>query len=186
MLRIIITIVIGAALGAFIGYVGKCTTGACPLTANPWRGAGFGALIAALIVFSGPNPLSGRASRASAHSDAIEKADSLEALQILIQSSKEPVVVDFYADWCGPCRRLAPEIAQLADKWEGKAKVVKINVDQQRDTANAFDIRSIPDVRVFMHGNQVQQVVGFREMSYFDGILAQLVNDQEVAEGEDG
>lgn len=71
-----------------------------------------------------------------------------------------PVLVDFYADWCGPCRMMAPVIEQLASEYEGRLLVGKINVDENPDTASAYRVMSIPYLAVFQNGKLVNQVVG--------------------------
>ncbi len=74
--------------------------------------------------------------------------------------SRLPVVVDFYADWCGPCRVVSPVIEQLSQGYPGKVKFVKINTDDNQDLAMSFDIMSIPTVLVFSGGEVKSKVVG--------------------------
>ena len=80
--------------------------------------------------------------------------------QALVLDSNEPVLVDFWAEWCGPCRQLAPTIDALAEEFQGKAKVAKIDVDANGDTAARYGIRSIPSVLVFKGGQLVEQLIG--------------------------
>jgi thioredoxin 1 len=77
-----------------------------------------------------------------------------------IQISQTPVLVDFWAPWCGPCRMLAPIIEQVADEFAGKAKVCKLNTDQSRDTAVEFGISAIPTVMLFKEGKVRKKWVG--------------------------
>lgn len=72
------------------------------------------------------------------------------------------VFVDFYADWCGPCKMLAPEIEKLADAYDGKAKVVKVNVDKEQALAMDFQVSSIPALFIIKDGNVVTREAGFR------------------------
>jgi thioredoxin 1 len=74
--------------------------------------------------------------------------------------SKLPVVVDFYADWCGPCRIIAPMIEQFAKEYAGKVKFVKINTDDNQELASQFGIMSIPTVMFFLNGKVKDIVVG--------------------------
>ena len=79
-----------------------------------------------------------------------------------VLNSPLPVLVDFYADWCNPCKMMAPTVAKLAEAYEGKVKVGKINVDEQPELASKFGIMSIPTLVVMKNGKIVQQVSGAR------------------------
>jgi thioredoxin 1 len=74
--------------------------------------------------------------------------------------SEQPVLVDFWATWCPPCRMIAPAVAELAREFEGRAKVVKLDVDQSPDLATHYGIQSIPTLMVFKGGRVVDQRVG--------------------------
>jgi len=74
--------------------------------------------------------------------------------------SSEPVVVDFFAEWCPPCKAMAPALEQVAADLKGKVKVVKIDVDQSPDTAAKYRIQAMPTLMVFKDGNVVNQKVG--------------------------
>ena len=77
-----------------------------------------------------------------------------------VKESKLPVLVDFYADWCGPCKMMAPLVAQLSEEFEGTGKVGKCNVDENPQTASMFRVMSIPTFVLFLDGKAVDTVVG--------------------------
>lgn len=79
-----------------------------------------------------------------------------------VTESTIPVVVDFWAEWCAPCRVVSPIIEEIAGEFEGKVKVGKLNVDQNQDTAQSFGIMSIPTVLVFKDGQVIKTLVGAR------------------------
>jgi thioredoxin 1 len=77
-----------------------------------------------------------------------------------VQASETPVFVDFYADWCGPCRMVAPIVEELAKEYEGRLKVVKIDVDADPDLASRYGVMSIPLLGIFKGGKMVQRLTG--------------------------
>ena len=94
------------------------------------------------------------------------------AFQELIQSDK-PVLVDFYADWCGPCKVMAPVIQEVAKAVEGKARVVKVNVDKNVEASQAYGISGIPTFIVFKNGNILWRHSGTIDKKSLVNILTQ-------------
>lgn len=90
--------------------------------------------------------------------------------QEVIQS-QIPVLVDFWATWCGPCRMLAPVIEEIAEEYEKEIKVGKINVDEERELAIRFGIESIPTVLLFKAGKIVSKSVGFRTKEQLENMF---------------
>ena len=85
--------------------------------------------------------------------------------------SKQPVLVDFWADWCAPCKRVTPVIEEIAKEYEGKIKVVKVNVDEGRKTASNFGIMSIPTLILFKDGKITKQSVGIVSKSELKAMI---------------
>ena len=77
-----------------------------------------------------------------------------------VLESKEPVLVDFWAEWCGPCKAIAPSLEEISNEMANKLKVVKINVDENPTTSQAYSIRSIPALMIFKNGERVSEKMG--------------------------
>ena len=91
-----------------------------------------------------------------------------------VLQSATPIVVDFWAEWCGPCKQIAPVLDELATEYDGKVKVAKVNIDDFQDLAAQFRINSIPTFLFFKNGQVVDQVVGLRSKKDFKLKMDQL------------
>ena len=99
-----------------------------------------------------------------------------ESFQRVISSTSRPVVVDFWATWCGPCIMMAPVLEELANDFEGEALITKLDVDQNPVTADKFNIRSIPTILIFVNGEVVDKQVGAVPKSVLTDKLEKLTN----------
>lgn len=88
-----------------------------------------------------------------------------------VLKSDKPVLLDFWAQWCPPCRMLAPIVAEIANEYEGKVKVGKVNVDEEQELAIKFDVESIPTIIVFKDGKISAQTVGLQPKENLEALL---------------
>lgn len=110
--------------------------------------------------------------------------DTFEA-EVLRPSATMPVLVDFWADWCGPCKMLAPTLERLATEYAGRARIVKVDTEAERELAAYFGIRSLPTVRVFRHGKPVEDAVGVQPESVLRALIERHLDrpsDRVIAE----
>jgi thioredoxin 1 len=92
-----------------------------------------------------------------------------------IGAADTPVLVDFWADWCGPCKMIAPTLAEIATEQRGKLTIAKLNVDDNPDTARRYDVLSIPTLLVFKDGEQVKRLVGAKGKGQLLQDLAEFI-----------
>ncbi len=153
---LLLYVLIGGGVGAGLGYFGSCKSGACPLTANWRRGALFGALIGLVVYLSSGGGNSTAMNQSTANVKHITDAE----FDAEVTQSALPVVMDFYATWCGPCRQLAPTMDSLADQYAGKIKFVKVNVDESPKLAQQFQVEGIPMLVFLQNGKTAGTSVG--------------------------
>ena len=105
--------------------------------------------------------------------NVMEFCDNNFELEVL--KSDIPVLVDFWAEWCGPCKALAPTMAELADEYKDKVKVGKVNIDSNGNTATNYGVRSIPTLLIFQNGAILNQIVGNVAKESITKILNEVV-----------
>lgn len=92
-----------------------------------------------------------------------------------VLKSAVPAVIDFWAEWCAPCRQIKPILEDLATRYDGKVKIVKLNVDENPQTMTKYGIRAIPTLLAFKNGTVVQQVSGAKPKAFFEEMLQELL-----------
>jgi thioredoxin 1 len=180
MIALIAAVLAGAALGATIGFFGKCTTGTCPLLSSWWRGGLYGAAIGGMFyVVAGRN---GSSSSAMNESTANVTRISEQQFDAEVLQAQSPVVVDVYATWCGPCKRLAPKLDEIAGSYAGRIKFVKVNVDQAQALARRYEIMGVPTLLFFSDGRLVDRAVGVPADTALKDRLDQLARAGQSAQ----
>lgn len=153
MTALALKLILGAGLGALLGYFGQCSSGTCPLTANWKRGAMYGAFLGLMVHFAAGNGV-------YQHPKHIKAIAATEFAAEVTQAGK-PVVVDFYAPWCGPCKTLAPRLDQLAAEFGAQIKFVSVNLDQAPALAQELNVPGVPTLLFFSaEGKLVETSVG--------------------------
>ena len=94
----------------------------------------------------------------------------------IVVNSDIPVLVDFWAEWCGPCRMVGPIVEQLAQSLHGKVKVSKLNVDQNQEIAMKYNVQSIPSLILFKNGNEVARTVGLSPKEKYEKFVNNVLN----------
>ncbi len=185
IVKTILGILIGAGIGAVIGHYGKCSTGGCPLTANPFRGAIYGAVMGALFALSSagtPAPAPASAEEQLAPGEGLIHITTTEQFNRYILQSKMPCLVDFYSNTCPPCLQLSPTIDTLAEVYKGRVVICKINVDTTTELAMPYGIDAVPAVLFFKGGDEVQREIGPYPQATYERILDHMLQPIQTKE----
>ncbi len=131
-----------------------------------------GLLLGGVFAFSAGSCRATTAAPGAKHA-AVQIGSVAEFEQQVLKADK-PVLADFYADWCGPCRNLAPTIEKIARQYQGRALVCKVNVDQLSLLAGRYGVENIPAVLFFQNGREVQRVIGVQPAGAYTQVLDRL------------
>jgi len=177
--RVILGLVVGGVVGALLGYFGKCSSGVCPLTASPYRGAVFGAVIGAVMLFGSSSASQKRSLNADLPADSAQQAafeiTSAADFQKRVLDAKGVALVDFFSHSCPPCRALLPVVKSLGDKYAGKAVVCKVDVEKNPGLAEKYGVQKIPAVLIMRDGHEVDRKIGLRSESEYAAALDKLL-----------
>ena len=105
---------------------------------------------------------------------AVKNATDASFKETVLDNSK-PVLVDFWADWCGPCKQMAPVLDKLAEEHADKIDVVKLNTDQNPETPRAYNVMSLPTMNVYKDGEVVKQIIGAKPKRLLEKELAEFL-----------
>ncbi len=172
--------------GALLGYAYHrvsvaLTGGGCPLLCSPWRAMAFGGVVGLLLATSGGRPpqrdLSNVLGAKEQTMSKVAVADGVpvhvteDSFAALVKGSDKPILLDAYADWCGPCRMLAPQLEAVAKELSGRVTVAKLDVDASPQVASALGVRSIPALFVIDKGKVIDAWGGFQPAADIVGRL---------------
>ncbi len=186
IIHLVLGILVGGGFGMLLGYLGKCSTGTCPLTANPRRGGLYGMIAGAIVALSVSISKPGadtfalgettRTAETGSVSPSLRQIGSLVDFENTVLRADLPVLVDFYSDSCPPCRMLGPTIDKIAQSYAGRALVCKVNVNQLPQLAGRYGIRGIPAVLFFVGGDEKNRLVGLQPEAAYTSVLDKLAN----------
>lgn len=143
------------------------------MTANPYRGAFVGALIGGMLAFSAGGSRANPEGNKSGYS--VLHIDNADDFRRLVLNADKPVLVDFYLDTCPPCRKLAPTVEVLAEEYEGRAVVCKVNAAEVPDISRTYGIQGVPAVLFFSKGEVVQRYIGLMAKNVYTEALDGLI-----------
>ncbi len=106
----------------------------------------------------------------------VTKVSDTKTWEIDVMNSKVPVFVDFWAEWCGPCRMVSPVVEELSNDYDGKVKFVKVNVDEANELASKYNIFSIPTLAIFKNGQLVSQQVGAASKDSYKNMIEKTLS----------
>jgi len=172
--RIFLGVLIGGSIGAVLGYFGKCSSGSCPLTANPYRGAVYGAVMGALLV-----SVFSRKPKEAEESPHIVHINSEADFKIQVLDANKICLVDLFSNRCPPCKVLAPTISSLADRYAGKVTMCKVDVDQAPAVAQQYGVSAIPTVLIINNGKEIKRLIGLQPEPEYVAVLDKLVGEDK-------
>ncbi len=173
-MKIVLAIMAGGLVGGLLAWFNQCTSGTCPLLANPWRGALIGGLLGGLLLSS-----QGLRAETGTLNEHVRMVRGEEQFKELVLKSELPVLVDFHADWCGPCKRLAPILAEIAGEQHERISVVKVDADDNPELVRRYQVRGLPHLIIFRQGRAAGQLVGLRPKSALEKWIDDTLKEED-------
>jgi len=155
-----------------MGYYGKCASGTCPLTATPGRGAIYGMVLGLLFYSALARNGTGSAEQSTPNVKLVNEAEFDSA----VAQTNGPVVVDFFATWCGPCKRLGPLLDELAGPLTNQIKFLKVDVDKSGPIAERYRVEGVPTLVFLRNGKEVNRQVGLASKDDLHARLTSLAS----------
>ena len=189
--RLLLGVLIGGVIGAVLGYFGKCSSGTCPMTASPFRGAIVGVIVGGLLAaMPSGRPQEEKTpsvdvqaisheegeSPENAEDSGIVHIDNKSDFETRVLQASGVFLVDLFSDRCPPCRMLAPTIASLAEKYSNKVTVCKVNIDRAPVIARDYGVMAIPTVLIIEDGKVRKRLVGLQPERVYTDELEKLIH----------
>lgn len=150
---------IGLAAGAMIGRKAKCQSDTCPLTGNPYSGALMGAVLGGIVAAAFSTNCSSKSPPSPAGNEVTVATP--EQFRTVVLEARQPVLVDFFATWCGPCKAQAPMIDKLSQDYKGKVLFVRVDGDRSPELMRANQVNGFPTVVLFLGGRERERWIGW-------------------------
>jgi len=184
--KVLLGAAIGAVVGAGVGFIGKSSGGQCPLVCNPLGALIIGAFMGAVLLSSTARSAPEKSGiKDGGVSSRVVQIGTPEQLDGILKAGGV-VLVDFFAEWCGPCKALKPTIHEIAEEYSGKITVAAVNVDKVAALAEKYGIESIPDVRLFSGGNEVQKFIGTKPKDAYTGAIEKQIGKNGAKPASEG
>lgn len=161
---LLIGVAAGAAGGGLLDWLRQNRNAQKQRKSIPLGGMIFGAAIGVAVVFAFFRP-----------KGTITEIQSKEHFEQVVLKAEKPVVVDFFATWCGPCQMLAPRMEDLANDYRGKVDFVKVDIDKLKSLKNHYDIEGYPTVLIFYKGVEMARIPGLQEKETYKNVIEKIL-----------
>lgn len=180
ILRILIGVGIGVALGALLGSTRSCETGGCPLTANPWRGGVYGGVMGLLLALSMGAPAATSTPATTTNQSTVQGAQAPDVTTLTSDGfdsfvAEGTVLVDFWSPMCGPCRRQLPILDEVSRQIAEGVRIGKVDLMEHPELAHRFNVQVVPTLVLLRDGREKNRFTGLQST---ETLLAALLREQ--------